>query len=371
MRSLSEAYQHWPVPFGVLLSGALIVTTVAEKVTLPDWLPSPFAQVPDAPAPEQPAPEVPQPDNRGGVAYAPAPKRDDRTPLAFVSHVFGLNDPDLPAKFTGVGPVYWDHAGRGTGALIAPRLALTTAHLFEERGKWMGPFGPTDKAPPPSDGRIYLEACGRAYNLSSIHMGSMAPRDRLGLDYAIVELVEPACAEAAILPVALTPDDLTQFEDQVFLNLGAWKYSDIARYATHPVFAAKAESTRHHEKQAVFGVRCKPTQRSDTGDVADGSTAVIITDGCDGVPGGSGGPVVLSRDGGATYHIVGVANSYRPDSEYNNYTRIEGAFAKHLGGFVELFAYPASASLETSQSEDGPAGQPWRPMRGHLQEGGQ
>ncbi|EEE37843.1 hypothetical protein RKLH11_1681 [Rhodobacteraceae bacterium KLH11] len=97
------------------------------------------------------------------VPYAPAPGRDDRTPVAFLSHVFGLDDGGLPEKLTGIGPVFWDHAGHGTGALIAPDIVLTTAHLFTERGKWDGPYGPTNKPPAPSDGRIYLEACGQAY----------------------------------------------------------------------------------------------------------------------------------------------------------------------------------------------------------------
>lgn len=38
-----------------------------------------------------------------------------------------------------------------------------------------------------------------------------------------------------------------------------------------------------------------------------------------------------------------MANSYRPNSEYNNYTRIEGAFAKHLSTFVDLAQMPAAS----------------------------
>lgn len=127
----------------------------------------------------------------------------------------------------------------------------------------------------------------------------------------------------------------------------------LRQHAAHPVFADKSATNVARERQAVFGVRCQPTGRDDTGDVADGSTAVIVTEGCDGVPGGSGGAVVVSRDGGATYSVVGVTNSYRPNTEYNNYTRIEGAFAKHLESFVDVIELPvASVTVATSFRED-------------------
>ena len=158
-------------------------------------------------------------------------------------------------------------------------MVLTTGHLFAAKGKWEGPHGLSPKPPSPSDGYIYLEACAQSYPLITIHLGSMAPRARLGLDYAIVELATPACPEAAVLPVALTPDDLVGAEDQIFLNMGSYTFSDITRFATHPIFAGKASSTVSYERQAVFGVRCTPTGRDDTGTVADGSTAVIVSEG--------------------------------------------------------------------------------------------
>ena len=364
MHKLSHILNAWPVLMASLISVAMIASAVGEDVTFPKWLVDVFTA-----QPEDQSPPAPEPDDESRVPYAPAPDRDDRTPLVYLSHVFELGDPDLPGKFGGIGPVYWDHGGRGTGALIAPDLVLTTGHLFAKNGKWVGPFGLTNKPPAPSDGRIYLEACGQAYDLRAIHMGSMAPRARLGLDYAIVELATPACDAAAVLPVALTPDDLVGAEDQVFLNMGSYAFSDIGRFASHPVFADKAASTSAHERQAVFGVRCAPTARDDTGDVADGSTAIIITEGCDGVPGGSGGPVVLSRDAGAGYAIVGVSNSYRPNTEYNNYTRIEGAFAAHLAQFVDLVEMPAASTLAATApshiTEHDPL-EPWEEM--HTQE---
>ena len=130
-----------------------------------------------------------------GVPYAPAPGRDDRTPIAYLSQVFDLGDAALPSKLSGIGPVFWDHAGQGAGALIATNIVLTTGHLFAERGKWEGPHGRTEKPPAPSD--------GRAYDFKAIHMGSMSPRNNLGLDYAIAEFATPVCAEATILPNSL------------------------------------------------------------------------------------------------------------------------------------------------------------------------
>lgn len=366
MRSAKTLVNSWPLPIAAMMSGAMLVSTVMDKVDMPDWLTDAFT----AP-PQTPDAQPPKPDLGTDVPYAPAPGRDDRTPIPFLSHVFGLDDGGLPEKLTGIGPVFWDHAGHGTGALIAPDIVLTTAHLFTERGKWDGPYGPTDKPPAPSDGRIYLAACGQAYDLKAIHLGSLAPRARLGVDYAIAELATPACKEATVLPVALTPDDLTDAEDQILLNMGAYYFADLDRYARHPLFADRDVGTNKFERFAVFGVRCRATGREDTGDVPDGSTAVIITEGCDGVPGGSGGPLLVSRDGGATYSIIGVANSYRPDTEYNNYTRIEGAFAKHLAQFVDLLELPAASAVAATRpshiTTDDPLG-PWDEMRHPAEE---
>lgn len=300
------------------------------------------------------------------MPYAPAPGRDDRTPIAFLSQVFDLGDGALPTKLSGIGPVFWDHAGQGTGTLIAPNVVLTTGHLFAERGKWDGPQGPTEKPPAPSDGRIYLAACGRAYDLKAIHMGSMAPRNNLGLDYAIAELTTPACAEAVILPVTQTPQDLYGVEGQILLNMGAYRFRDMPRYAQHPLFAAQAKQSSRHAHYAVFGVRCRATAHKDTGDVAEGSTGLVITSGCDGIPGGSGGPLIVSRDGGASYAVVGVANSYRKtDAEYNIYTAVEGAFAAHLAQFVDVISLPVASvsSLPSSVHPDIIDHGPWDAMR--------
>jgi hypothetical protein len=360
MTKLEAIANHWPYPVAALLCGAMIATMAIEKVDLPDWLVSAFEGSP----PEQPAPK-PAPEPKSvSIPYAPSPGRDDRTPIAFLSQVFDLGDSTLPSKLSGIGPVFWDHAGHGSGALIAPNLVLTTGHLFAERGKWEGPLGPTEKPPAPSDGRFYLQSCGRAYDFKAIHMGSLAPRNILGLDYAIAELATPACTEATVLPVALTPDDLHGAEGQILLNMGAYRFSDLPRFAQHPLFDAQANNSNRFARYAVFGVRCQATAHKDTGDVAEGSTGLVITSGCDGIPGGSGGPLIVSRDGGANYSIVGVANSYRKtDAEYNNYTAIEGAFAAHLSEFVDVSGLPAAASsLPSSSHPDTTDHGPWDAM---------
>ncbi len=363
---------HWPIPVAAILCCAMIFTTAMEKIDLPDWLLDGFAQAPDVPAPVPPKDAAPAPKSGLAVPYAPAPGRDDRTPVAFLSQVFDLGDAALPSKLSGIGPVFWDHAGQGTGALISKSVVLTTGHLFAERGKWDGPHGLTEKPPAPSDGRIYLAACGRAYDFKAIHMGSMAPRNRLGLDYAVAELATPACDAAAVLPVALTPGDLYGAEGQILLNMGAYRFRDLPRYAQHPLFDERAKDPGRHARYAVFGVRCQATAHQDTGDVPKGSTGIVITSGCDGIPGGSGGPLIVSRDGGATYAVVGVANSYRTtDAEYNNYTAIEGALAAHVGQFVPLANLTkASASPQPSSSNPDITDQgPWDAMaRGSILE---
>ncbi len=357
MTFVLSTLRHWPALAALLVSTAMIFSTAADQIELPDWLLEFFDAAPE-----------PEPDGGKAVAlipYAPAPDRDDRTPMPYVDLVFGLSDPDLPTKLSGIGPVFWDHSGHGTGALIAPDVVLTTGHLFAKGGRWKGPFGRTQKPPAPSSGRIYLAACGQAYDFKAIDMGSIAPRARLGLDYAIGVLTQPACPEATVLPVATTPDDLDSAADQILLNMGAYRYADLPRYASHPLYAARPTSDRN-ARYDVFGVRCKATGRDDTGDVPEGSTGIIITDGCDGVPGGSGGPLLVSRDGGESYAIIGVANSYRPNTEYNNYTRIEAAFATHLSRYVDLIDLPeADAGFAPSTSPDATPS-PWLPMAGQT-----
>lgn len=335
MTKLTAVLQHWPLPVMALLSSALIGTTAVEKVDLPQWLVDAFVA---APEPLEPQPEPQAPVAGFEVPYAPAPGRDDLTPVTYMSHVFELGDSTLPFKLSGIGPVFWDHAGRGTGTLIAPNVVLTTAHLFVDDGKWEGPDGATETPPDPSAGRIFLAACNRSYAFKAIHPGSLAPRRRLGLDYAIAQLTEPACAEAQVLPVAYTPDDIARNDDQIFLSTGYYAHEDVPRYVEHPLYG-DPEPERLNPHLDLFGVRCQPVGREDTGDVSEGSTAVIATEGCDGRPGSSGSAVLLSRDGGETYAVVGVRNSSRPGTEYNNDTRIEGAFAAHLSRFIDLIRF--------------------------------
>ena len=99
MTFVLSTLRQWPAFTALLVSTAMIVSTAADQIELPDWLPELF----DA----DPEPE-PSPDDEDAsdiFPYAPAPDRDDRTPLAYVDLVFGLSDPDLPAKRSGSGPV--------------------------------------------------------------------------------------------------------------------------------------------------------------------------------------------------------------------------------------------------------------------------
>ena len=94
MHRLTPILNAWPVLVAMLISAAMIVSAAEKDVTLPPWVIEFFIEEPeDKP---EPAP-VPKPKSAHAVPYAPAPGRDDRTPLAYVSHVFELDDPDLSA----------------------------------------------------------------------------------------------------------------------------------------------------------------------------------------------------------------------------------------------------------------------------------
>lgn len=371
MTRVSSFLAYWPVPVAATASLFLFVSSAAEQVEVPKWLQDAFDSLPEMPP--QPAPRPPQaPEIAPDFPYAPIPGRDDRTPPVFMSMVFGLGDPNLEDKLSGIGPVFWDHAGRGTGAMISPTVLLSTAHLFVERGKWDGPHGFTEKPPAPSDGRIYLPVCGRSYQFAKIELGSMSPRANLGEDYAIAVLEEPVCDEAAILPVGLGPDDIaTGGAGQIFLDLGFYGYREVARYADHPIFTEREVRADRMHELAMFGVVCEPVQNQATKPVPEGTTGLIISDGCDGLPGSSGGPALLSRDDGETYTIVGVSNSYRKsDPEYNNYTRIEGAMAAHLARHVTLVDVP-DADGPARRSVPTPIPGPWLPTASNKEKDAQ
>ncbi len=361
--------RSWPAPMALVLCMAMLLGSTTDEIDAPDWLAEAWISFWTSPAPEVPdqAPPSPPRDSAPDLAvpYAPVPGRDDRTPLAFLNHVFDLGNPGLTDQLSGIGPVSWDHAGTGSGTLIARDVVLTTGHLFVERGLWDGPLGRTERPPPPSNGRIYLAACGRAYDFQSIELGSLAPRERLGLDYAIARLAEPACEAARVLPVALTPRDVAEVADQMLLSLGAYPFADVPWYANHPLFADR-DPSQPYARYAVFGVRCEATGLRDTGDVGGLSTGLVLTSGCDAVPGGSGGALLASRDGGARYVLIGVTNSYRRNTEFNNYTSIEGVFAEHLSRYVTLQELPPASTTAPNAASRGlgaeaPDG-PWLPL---------
>lgn len=365
MSRVPHLLNQWPALAAMLISALMIFGNAAEDIDLPDWVFDLFEEGPAMPDTASP----PRPEVSLVVSYAPVPGRDDRTPSAFMSMVFGLADPNLEDRLSGIGPVFWDHAGRGTGAMISPTVVLSTAHLFVERGKWGGPHGFTEKPPAPSDGRIFLPVRGRSYDFAKIELGSMSPRANLGLDYAIAVLSEPVCEAATILPVSPGPDDIAaDDDDQVFMDLGFYGYGEVARYANHPIFTDREARSDGMHKLAMFGVVCDPIRNQATKPVVGGSTGLIITSGCDGRPGSSGGPALLSRDGGQSYAIVGVSNSYRKtDPEYNNFTRVEGAFAAHLERHVSLIDVPAAegASVRTAPT---PVSGPWLPTARQTEE---
>ena len=90
MRRLVAVLNLWPLPVAVLLSVALVSTIVLETVTLPDWLKA-WQVDRHAPMPTEPK------RDEDAIPYAPVAGWYDRTPVAYCSLVFDLNDPELTA----------------------------------------------------------------------------------------------------------------------------------------------------------------------------------------------------------------------------------------------------------------------------------
>jgi hypothetical protein len=318
-----EIFDHWPTFIAVGLSTVIGVITLEEKlgVELELSFLRPDVEAPNADDPLPPEPSVPLGQNPGW---------DDRTPLEYMSHYFEIDDPYLADKLSGFGTVYWVGRYSGTGALIAPDVVLSTGHAFAKSGQWLTNSGHHTPEHNPSDGSIYLAVCGRSYEFIHIELGSMSPRQNLGKDYAIARLAEPACAEAQPLRAEELSDRAIEEHDpndEILISLGSYPFASLPRYVNHPFFSQNPSQHRNH----LFGTRCKMVGHRDTGDDA----GLIMTNGCWGRPGSSGAPLIVSRDSGETYRIIGVANSYsKTDSEFNNFTRVTGRFASHLMRFA-------------------------------------
>lgn len=334
MPEIPRILDHWPGAAALALSALLIGVSAEEKLGIEIW--PRLAETPSDPAPVPPAPIAPPLPPGPAAPYGPVPGWDDRTPVEYLSQVFDLDDPYLAQKLSGIGPVFWI-GGQASGTLIARDVVLTTGHLFARDGYWEGASPDAPLQPDPSNGSIYLPACQRSYDFLHVELGSMAPRHNLGRDYAIARLSEPACDAARPLAAEILADTAIAAlrpHEAILLNLGSYRFADLPRYANHPLFRTEPPHHPYH----VFGVRCRMSGHSDTG----GAAGLILTDGCDSIPGGSGGPLLVSLDAGATYRIVGVLNSYSTENrEYNNFTRITGRLAAHLTRFVpDVFDHP-------------------------------
>ena len=176
------------------------------------------------------------------------PDVDDRTPLEHLSNAFGLADPQMADKLSGVGGVHWAGVGAATGTLFGrPDVVLTTAHLFVKGGRWKDGGRPVSVPPPATRGFFYLDVCQRSYRFSLIEVGSEAPRQNLGLDYALVQLEEPACPEAAVLQGATLSDErMSAMVEQkaMVLNLGVYRTQDVDVFRDDPVIIGKARRKR-------------------------------------------------------------------------------------------------------------------------------
>lgn len=336
MRRLFSLFNFWPVLFALTLCVGLAYVAAVENLGLSFWEDYLIDPEPDAPRGKEQPKDPPRPraqPRRGN------PGEDDRTPVEHISARFGLNDLNLPSKLSGVGPIFWAGRRQGTGAVFARAdIVLTTGHAFAKKGKWNSPNGPTLSQPSPSHGTIYLEACNQSYRFKVIELGSTAPRANLGLDYAIGQLDEPVCEGAAILYGATLSDNT--FEElatgeHILLSLGAYPFRDVKVYRNHPDLTGKPTRFDRLHNYHVFGVVCRMLRLAPWPPSVSGlETALYETEGCDAVPGGSGGPLLVSVDGGASYRVIGVTNSYRPNTEYNNYTTITGALLEHINTFV-------------------------------------
>lgn len=250
---------------------------------------------------------------------------DNRVPVEALSDVWGLDDPELPAKLSGIGKLEWryeDSVSTCTASLIHQRMVITAAHCVTEDGL----------SAEPQKLWFYSVACDSKYRAQDLYVKTHQPIGQTDIDYAYLLLESSTCPDAVpFQAVTLTDETALEIRERSYplLSLSVFPFAATERHGEFPL--AQSDALARYKSYTAFGVFCRldPSQPT-VSDIEDAFTHK--TEGCSNFPGNSGGPLLVSLDFGATYQIF--ATNYGSirgsDGRLGVYPRIRGEYARDL-----------------------------------------
>lgn len=254
----------------------------------------------------------------------PHAHKDDRVPISVLSDEYDLNDPNLPKKLTGLGSLYIGN-GRCTASLLGRNdFIITAAHCLPK---------PSKRNTAHIKIEFYSLTCKTFYTATKRFIKTDNPRRHIDLDYAFLKLDQPACADATpFQAVTLTDEaakEMLEFSYPL-LSLSTFEFEAVRRHAEFPKAWEKARE-RYNNLEA-FGVFCRFSKpRDNIGQPKNALT--YYTQGCDTFSGNSGGPLLVSLDGGKSYKVIATLFGHTFNGSENLFPRVKGVYAKNLESF--------------------------------------
>jgi len=246
---------------------------------------------------------------------------DDRVPLSALSGVYNLDDDTLEHRLAALGSVHTT-SGRCTGSVLGRSdFVITAAHCLEGASA--------------QEVHFFSVACNASYTVDRIYVSPRYSLRRIAFDYAFIDLAEPVCDTVEpFQAITLTDDAVRQLQQQQYplLSLSVFSFDETARHEEFP--QARRQSLLRWQRLSGFGVFCRFAERNDlTG--TDQEAVLYRTEGCDTFPGNSGGPLLVSLDGGQNYRVIATLFGC---GSVDCFPRIKGPFAADLERFYQRWA---------------------------------